>query len=263
MLSCTDFYKISVHERKRTTMPRLFLSPSTQEFNPYIIGGTEEQYMNEIANAMEPYLVSNGIQFTRNDPNESLSQAIRLSNSQVYDLHLALHSNAAPPALSGTLQGTDVYYNAQSSRSRDAAEIIAANFKQIYPDPSRVKAVPNSTLAELVRTNAPAVLIEIAYHDNTEDATWIVNNIQAIARNLVQSLTQYFGIPFVEAQLPQTETVTTAGGVLNIRARPNTTSAVLGTAPNGAAITVLGEWQDWYVVNYNGLVGYAFSDFIQ
>jgi len=244
-------------------MPTLFLSPSTQEFNPYITGGTEEQYMNEVADAMEPYLVSNGIRFTRNDPNESLSQAINQSNSAVYDLHLALHSNAAPPALSGQIQGTDVYYNAASRRGRDAAEIIAANFKQIYPDPSLVKSVPNTTLAELIRTNAPAVLIEIAYHDNREDATWIVNNIQAIARNLVQSLTQYFGIPFVEAQTPQVQTVTTNGGVLNIRLKPNTTATIIGTAANGTPITVVGQWTDWYVVNYNGLIGYAYAPFIQ
>ncbi len=244
-------------------MPTLFLSPSTQEFNPYVIGGTEEQYMNEIADAMEPYLVSNGIRFTRNNPDESVSQAINLSNSAVYDLHLALHSNAAPPALSGQLQGTDVFYNAASMRGRDAAEIIAANFKQIYPDPSLVKAVANTTLAELIRTNAPAVLIEIAYHDNREDATWIVNNIQSIARNLVQSLTQYFSIPFVEAQTPQVETVTTNGGVLNIRLKPNTTSTIIGTAANGTPITVLGQWTDWYVVNYNGLIGYAYAQYIQ
>lgn len=244
-------------------MPSVFLSPSTQEFNPYVIGGTEEQYMNEVADAMEPYLVSNGISFSRNDPNESVSAAINQSNAAQYDLHLALHSNAAPPATAGTVRGTDVYYNANSTRGRDAAEIIAANFKRIYPDPSRVKTVPNTTLAELVRTNAPAVLIEIAYHDNVEDATWIVNNIQPIARNLVQSLTQYFGIPFVEAQTPQTQTVTTAGGVLNIRRLPNTNATILGTAPNGAPITVLGQWEDWYVVNYNGLIGYASAQYIR
>lgn len=244
-------------------MPTLFLSPSTQEFNPYVIGGTEEQYMNEVADAMEPYLVSNGIRFTRNNPNESLSQVINQSNSAVYDLHLALHSNAAPPALSGRLQGSDVYYNAASARGRDAAEIIAANFKQIYPDPSLVRTVSTTSLAELTRTNAPAVLIEIAYHDNTEDATWIVNNIQPIARNLVQSLTQYFGIPFVEAQTPQVQTVTTAGGALNIRIKPNTTATIIGTAANGTPITVLGQWADWYVVNYNGLIGYAFAQYIQ
>ena len=36
-------------------MPRIYLSPSTQEFNPYVSGdGNEEQYMNLIADAMEP-----------------------------------------------------------------------------------------------------------------------------------------------------------------------------------------------------------------
>ena len=244
-------------------MPSVFLSPSTQQFNPYVIGGTEEQYMNLVADAMEPYLISNGIRFSRNNPEESLSAAINLSNSAPYDLHLALHSNAAPPARSGQVQGADVYYNANSSRGRDAAEVIAANFKNIYPDPSLVKTVPTTSLAELVRTNAPAVLIEVAYHDNVEDATWIVNNIGGIARNLVQALTQYFGIPFVEAQTPQTETVTTAGGVLNIRSRPNLSATILGTAANGTPITVLGQWRDWYVVNYNGLIGYAYSQFIQ
>lgn len=244
-------------------MPSVFLSPSTQEGNPYVIGGTEEQYMNLIADAMEPYLVSSGIRFGRNDPNQPLSAAINLSNSAQYDLHLAIHSNAAPPATSGTVRGTDVYYNANSARGRDAAEIIAANFKRIYPDPSRVKTVPTTRLAELVRTNAPAVLIEVAYHDNVTDANWIAGNIEAIARNLAQSVAQYLKVPFVEAQEPQTERVTTQGGNLNIRMRPSTSATILGTAANGTPITVLGTYGDWYVVNYNGLVGYAYSEYIR
>lgn len=55
-------------------MPSIFLSPSTQEKNPYVIGGTEEQYMNLVADAMEPYLRASGIRFTRNNPEESVSQ---------------------------------------------------------------------------------------------------------------------------------------------------------------------------------------------
>ena len=58
-------------------MPSIFLSPSVQEFNEYYDGsGSEEYYMNLIANAMEPYLVASGISFTRNNPNDSLSQVI-------------------------------------------------------------------------------------------------------------------------------------------------------------------------------------------
>ena len=35
-------------------MPRIYLSPSLQQNNPYVIGGSEEYYMNLVADAMEP-----------------------------------------------------------------------------------------------------------------------------------------------------------------------------------------------------------------
>ena len=97
-------------------MPAIFLSPSVQEYNAYAGGGNEEDVMNQIADAMEPYLRSTGIRFTRNDPDQTVGAAIRQSNAGNYDLHLALHSNASPPALAGKLRGTDVYYSPNSVR---------------------------------------------------------------------------------------------------------------------------------------------------
>ncbi len=76
-------------------MPRIYLSPSLQEYNQFVNGGTEEEYMNLIADAMEPYLIASGIEFTRNDPSQTLSEVIDESNDGEYDFHLALHSNAA------------------------------------------------------------------------------------------------------------------------------------------------------------------------
>ena len=183
-------------------MPNLFLSPSVQEYNPYINGlGSEEYYMNLVADAMEPYLISCGISFTRNDPDDTLQQAIALSNAGNYDFHLALHSNAAPPALAGQLQGCDIYYYATSTQGARAAKIFAENLKVIYPDPAKVRTVANTTLGELRLVKAPSNLIELAYHDNAEDAFWIIDNIQLIARTLVLALTEYFGIPFVEPSI--------------------------------------------------------------
>ena len=179
-------------------MPSIYLSPSVQEFNPYITGGNEEYYMNLIADAMVPYLRASGIEFTRNNPGDTLAQVIAQSNAGDYDLHLALHSNAAPENLSGALQGPDVYYYTYSEPGEQAAEFFTRNLEAIYPNPSLVTQVPSSTLPELRRTAAPAVLVETAYHDNYEDAQWITSHIDEIARNLVLSLTQYFGIPFVE-----------------------------------------------------------------
>lgn len=185
-------------------MPRIYLSPSVQEFNPYIIGGNEEYYMNLIADAMVPYLRASQIEFSRNNPGDTLSQAIQQSNEGNYDLHLALHSNSSPENMKGVLQGPDVYYYASSTPAQQAAGIIADHLKMIYPDPSLVTAIPTTTLSELRRTKAPAVLVEIAYHDNYEDAQWIRGNVDAIARNLVQSLTDYLGIPFAENEMEGT-----------------------------------------------------------
>ena len=47
-------------------MPRIFLSPSLQPYNEYYGSGNEQEYMNKLADAMIPYLRTNGIQYTRN-----------------------------------------------------------------------------------------------------------------------------------------------------------------------------------------------------
>lgn len=179
-------------------MPNIYLSPSTQEYNPYVGGGNEEYYTNLIADAMVPYLRASGITFSRNNPGGTVGDSIRASNSGTYDLHLAIHSNAAPERLAGTIKGPDVYYYRTSSSGKRAAEIIANNLMLIYPTPSLVTVVPTTTLVELRRTRAVAVLVELAYHDNEEDANWIRNNIQTIARNLSLSVCDYLGVPFVE-----------------------------------------------------------------
>ena len=179
-------------------MPSVFLSPSLQEWNPYINGGNEEYFMNLIVDAIEPYLTASGIDYDRNSPSQTLSQAIAQSNAGSYDLHLAVHSNAAGAANSGKVRGTDVYYYPSSTKGKRAAEIIAENYRNIYPLPDRVKTVASSGLAELKRTKAPAVLIETAYHDNLADAEWIQENIGAIGKNLAQSIAAFLNVPFVD-----------------------------------------------------------------
>ncbi|HCT65038.1 MAG TPA: N-acetylmuramoyl-L-alanine amidase [Lachnospiraceae bacterium] len=178
-------------------MPRVFLSPSVQEFNPYLTGGTEEEYMNLIADAIEPYLEASGIEFERNEPNESLGEAINKSNEGEYDLHLAIHSNASAESLAGTQSGTDIYYSPNSFYGTEFAKILEKNFKNIYPNPDKVKIVPTTTLREIRRTNAPATLIEVAYHDNYEDEAWIKNNTSLIGETIARSIAEYFGVPFV------------------------------------------------------------------
>ncbi len=244
-------------------MPTIYLSPSTQEYNLFYDGqDSEEAVMNQIADAMEPYLTASGIGYVRNTPDMTAASSIRASNAGNFDVHLALHSNAAPEQLSGRIRGSDVYYYPYSDRSRRLADIIAANLKAIYPLPDRVNARPTTSIGEVTRTRAPAVLVELAYHDNPEDAAWIRGNIGLIARDLVLSLTEYFGIPFVEPAPISTGTVEVGSGNLNIRSKPSLQAAVIGRAPDGAQLSIVGEWDGWYVVRYQGLEGYVRSEYV-
>ncbi len=248
-------------------MPKIYLSPSTQEYNLYYDNsGSEEYYMNLIADAMEPYLTANDIEFVRNNREGTVAQSIRESNNSRYDLHLALHSNASPESLSGSLTGADFYFYTASSNGRRAAEILADNYKSIYPVPSLVKAVPTMSLGEVRRTINPTVLAELAYHDNPSDAEWIKANIENIARNLVQGLCEYFGIPFVGTDagtdIERIGVVTTQGSRLNIRSRPTVESSVIAQIPNGERVKIIEKIGNWYVIEYNGIIGFVFEDYI-
>ena len=245
-------------------MPVIFLSPSTQEYNPYIIGGNEEYYMNLLADGMEPYLRANAIRWDRNDPNTSAAAAIAQAARGSYDFYLALHSNASGDGLTeGKVRGIVAYYYPTSANGKRAAEIFAANLRTIYPLPEQVTIRPTASLGEVRRPKSPAVLLEIGYHDNTADANWVSGNIPLIAQNLVQSLTEYFSLPFLYPIVPQSGVVTTVSSDLNLRDYPALTGAVVGRLPRGVTVTVYGQYQGWYSVWYGDTAGYASAAYIQ
>lgn len=243
-------------------MPFLFLSPSTQDFNPYVTTGNEQYWMNQLADRMEPYLFASGLNVTRNDPNGSAAQSIRASNAGTYDFHLALHSNASPEALAGRQRGVDIYYFPASEEGLRMANILVDNLKPIYLLPERVRALPTVLIGEVRRTKAPSVLAELGYHDNVEDADWLTGNLEEIAAALSEGVTEYFGLPFLTPSEPRTGIVTLSSGTLNLRSLPTTDAAVLAQLPNGATVTILGQFDEWYTVEYDGLHGFASSRYI-
>lgn len=56
--------------------------------------------------------------------------------------------------------------------------------------------------------------------------------------------------------------VTTSGSTLNLRAQANTSAQVLAHMPNGAAVELTGFTDGWYKLTYNGVAGYASSEYI-
>ncbi len=244
-------------------MPIIYLSPSTQEWNPYITGsGSEEYNMNLLADHMIPYLNSNAIAYRRNTPDTTAASSIAQANQGYYDFYLALHSNASGQGEASPVRGIIAFYYPGSAEGKRGAELIAANLRKIYPLPDKVRTQATTSLGEVRQPHFPSVLVEIGYHDNYADAMWVEGHMDSIAQQLVRALTEFFGIPFIYPSGPQTGTVAVNYGTLNLRSYPSPQGTVIANIPNGASVTVYGEWQGWYTVRYDDQLGYAAAAYI-
>lgn len=186
-------------------MINIYLSPSTQEKNLGTrIYGTEEERMNILADAIQNILSDYiGINVYRNNPNWKLQEVITDSNYYSIDLHLALHSNANDTVS----RGCEVYCHKFNTQSHEYAKIFYKNLEKITPTLDRgVKEGYNfygqsKHMSELYRTKANAVLIEVAFHDNKDDANWIIKNNNLIAENIVDSILKIFEVPEIKKNI--------------------------------------------------------------
>ena len=245
-------------------MSTVFLSPSLQENNPYVTGnGSEAFFMRQLSDAVAADLLRIGVPFATTDEGDTVYDAIGKSNAYRPTLHVALHSNAAPDAYTGQYQGPEIYYYKDSAGGKRAAEAIAQYLSQIYPYASTAQLIPtDQELAELVRTKAPSVFIEAAYHDNPQDAAWIENNIPQIAEAITHGIADYFALPYSPSDTPAAGRVRLSSGTLNVRSAPSENAAVVGSLRNGNIVLILQTLPGWTYVRSNDVTGYVSSQYI-
>lgn len=175
-------------------MPKIYLSPSFQHQNVGVGDyGTEEKRCNEIADVVERELNKNSnFIVARNNPNMTLEEVIADSNKSNTDIHFSIHTNAGP----SSARGCEVYAYAKGTKGDKLAQIIYKRLSAITPSDDR--GVKYNSLAETRQTKAVAVLTEVAFHSNIEDANWIIGNIELIGKELAKSLYEYFDIEYKE-----------------------------------------------------------------
>lgn len=184
-------------------MTVVYLSPSTQKGN---IGvgeyRTEEERMNQVTDTTERILKEHGLTVHRNNRDMTLREAVAYSNSLGPDIHLSIHSNAMPDPFSGTARGAEIYCLHFGTEEEKFAAVIYDTLETITPTPGRGVKEGHShfgegvPLYELANTTATSALVEVAFHDQSDDAQWILDNIEAIGEVLAKGVLAYLGIPY-------------------------------------------------------------------
>ena len=177
-------------------MYKVYLSPSTQEKNIGVGNyGTEETQMNLIADVVYDELArQNQFKIYRNVRTWTLNQVIADSDKIKPDIHVAIHSNA----LNGKTRGVlGLYWSGggTNSNSYKLTKIIHDKILAIFGKDNGMRA--GTGLAETDRVKATSTIIEIAFHDNWDDATWIMNNIKPVGIAIAQGICKYFNVVYV------------------------------------------------------------------
>lgn len=185
----------------KSTRPIVYLSPSTQEYNEGIKGSgftTEEEMMNKIADEVEKILKKNDIIVYRNKPSMTAKTASQDSKKRDVDLHLAIHSNASPEDRKGRYSGVETWiYDDSCLEAKEIASRLQAAMMRIYYNSYGDRGVLNSVEIGGLRETNPdnvnnGILIEVAFHDNWNDAVWIVKNVKEIGRALAEAIVSYY-----------------------------------------------------------------------
>jgi len=171
-------------------MAKLYYSPSTQEHNLGVGDfGTEEKRMNIVADYGIPALMGAFFDLRRNKPEMTLRQVIDDSNAFGADIHVAVHSNA------GGGEGTEIWYDDGNAESKKLAECIYKHLAPLSPGKDRGIKAAAGQYGELRDVKARArVIIEAGFHDNREDAYWIINQPKQVADAINQGIFDYAGI---------------------------------------------------------------------
>ena len=173
-------------------MPRVYISPSTQERNIGVGSfGSEESQMNKIADLLMSLLAKDGRFVTlRNSPSMEVEQIAADSNKFKADIHIPIHSNA------GGGEGTEVYAYAPGTNSERLAKALYNQIAPLSPGKDRGVKFKKSLIEVGDLVSATSALIELDFHDNASGAEWIASNHKTIAEALYKGICDYYSYDY-------------------------------------------------------------------
>lgn len=169
---------------------KVYISPSDQERNEYAVGNTnEKEQCHAISAALVQALVRCGMQVKVNYT-ASMKDRVKESNEWNADLHLPIHTNA----YNGKVMGTRLFSYADTGEGNRACEAIMQTLAPITPGES--DDIRPAGFYEIRCAVAPTAYIEVGFHDNAEEAKWMIENTEQIAEAICRGVCDYFGVKY-------------------------------------------------------------------
>ena len=170
---------------------KIYISPSSQPANTYAVGDTNEQAQcRRIGAALEAALARCGFD-ARAGLDGTMYTRVAESNDFGADLHMPIHTNA----FDGNVSGLRIMVYKKGGEAEKIAQAIMEVLAPITPGASDgISVYPG--LYEIENSNAICVYVEVGFHDNPEEAQWIIDHTQDIAEAICKGLCSHYGVEF-------------------------------------------------------------------
>ena len=143
-----------------------------------------------VAELVEQYLTDAGVEVVGNLQSDSLEEVVDVSNESEADVFISIHCNAC----NGNARGTEVWYYHRSANGELLADCIRHQIVDALGTADRGSkgAKPGvNGLYVLNNTDATAVLVELAFIDNEQDAQLLRDKQDDFARAIARGVTDY------------------------------------------------------------------------
>ena len=139
-----------------------------------------------VADLVERYLVKAGVEVVGNMQDDSLYAITSAANGSDADVFVSIHCNA----FNGSANGTETCVYPGSVRGQQLGNCIQRQIVDSLDTTDR-GLKDRGELYVLKRTDMPAVLVELAFIDNEDDAVLLRDNQDDFARAIARGVTDY------------------------------------------------------------------------
>ena len=171
---------------------KIYISPSSQPANTYAVGNTNEQEQcRKIGAKLDAALKRCGFD-SKVGLDGTMYTRVKESNNFGADAHSPVHTNA----FNGKVAGTRIIISKRGGEAEELAKAILAELGPITPGESDNISV-NNGLYEIYATTAICVYIEVGFHDEPEEAQWLINYGDEAAEAICRGYCNHYGVKYI------------------------------------------------------------------